>query len=167
MLVLHHVARCGLVEVVGQGRCHRQVHERRVAYAVPALCHGDGAVLQALEGPSPDVYLMGVLHHHAVAMALRECNVLDVRACGADPLLALIDQREALGVLGEHVAFLPIKSAEHLREVLELGVIDVERHPVPAICEGNLLHIHVVGTKMNGIVDSAHDGLIAKVDGLR
>ena len=62
VLVLDHVARCSLAEVVGQCRRHRQVDQRGVTNAAPACGQGDGAVLHILEGLAPNLHLLCVLH---------------------------------------------------------------------------------------------------------
>ena len=145
MLVLHHVAGHGLVEVVCQSCLDGQAHHRCVANAVPSLLHLDGAVGLPLVGAAPDLYLLGRAHLHAVAVLLRQLDAADVRIAVAHPLTIAVGQRQVFRVLRQDVALLPREAAQDALHAREGLVIDVERHPVPASCQVELLQVLFFG----------------------
>ena len=112
MLVLDDVAVGGIVEVLRQSRCHRQVHQRRVANAVPSWSHTDGAVFLILVGLAPDFHAMVVLHLDLVAELLRQVFGVNFLTCVAHPLAVAIDQRQVLRILRQDVALLPWEPSE-------------------------------------------------------
>ena len=112
MLVLDDVAVGGIVEVLRQSRCHRQVHQRRVADTVPSWLHTDGAVFFILEGLTPDFHAMVFLHLDLVAILLRQVYVVNVLTGIAHPLTIVIDQCQVLRILCQDVALLPWEPTE-------------------------------------------------------
>ena len=91
------------------------------------------------------------------------CDIVGV----AHPDAVAVGQCQVFRVLGQDVAVLPVEHGLYVLQVVQAGVIDVERHPVPSLGQVDGLQVHVVGIHQHRVVHGACDGLLGKRHGWR
>ena len=139
-VALDHVAGLSLVVVVAQCRLYRQVDHRCIADGVPALLDRDLARLLVTDHCAADGQLTVFLDLDGISLLRRDNEVLHAGRGNPALLVALVGHRQVAAERGNHVAVVPAYAAEQFVHVVELLALQVERHPVPALLQVEVLH---------------------------
>ena len=133
---------------------------------VPPLLDGDDALVGLPECCTDELDGDVVGHFQTVAVGHAQrvvggCRVRGGRAAAwrevAQPFGVLVDQHQAVGLVDQDIALLPLEFLKHLVDtVVEVAVIDVERNPVPALLQCEFLYEQVAGLQHDGLLDGAY-----------
>ena len=165
-MTLNHVALLGLVVVVAQCRLHGQVGHRRVADGVPALLDLDGAVVQLLDGGAANRQGAILLHLDGIRLLRRDGHAVGVARGNPLLLCCLVAHRQFAVQLSQDVAVAPAHAAQQLVHVAELLALQIERYPVPALLQLEVLDEVLAAVEAHGLVGTQH-GILLERDGRR
>ena len=166
-LALDEVAVLCVVEIVGKGRADGEIHHRRESYRVPSVLDGDGSVAAGRDGISGDFH-DGVLRYLDAVALLHVDGEFSLRICSpvGDPHAVVIELREVLVLVGDHVSVLPGELFQEGGGVAIVVAVDIERHPVPPRHEFDGLDILRTSLQYDGFLGGALEGLRLEFDGL-
>ena len=164
-VTLNHVARLSMVVVIAQSCLHGQVRHRCVANSVPSLLEADGAFVLILDDGTANWQGAVLLDLDGIRLRRRDGHAFG--AARSNPLFTccLVGHRQCATQLGHCIAIAPALAAQQLVHVAQLVALQVERHPVPALLQLEVLDEGLATVEAHGLVGAKH-GILGERDGL-